>query len=83
MASIGSMMAAHMASGASEQMGGAIGSMFGKKGRKVGMAIGRMFKMRKGGVVRRYSGGGKVRVPPRLHFARGGTVVGRRRIISK
>jgi len=85
MSSVGTLLAANLASGALGRAGGALGSLFGKKGRRVGKAIGRSFRMhmKRGGVVHKYGMGGKVRVPPGRHFAVGGTVMGRRRFIKK
>lgn len=83
MGSLGTVIAAHLASGAAESAGGAIGGLFGKKGKKIGRSIGRALKFRRGGKVGRYAGGGKVRVPPHLHYAYGGTVSGKKRIIRQ
>lgn len=77
------ILAQRAMSAGAEGVGGLIGSAFGKRGRKIGKSIGRMFRMRRGGMVRRYAGGGKVRVPPRVKMANGGLVSGRRRIINR
>lgn len=77
---------------AAQGAGTLIGSAFGKKGKKIGRsigkAIGHALHFNRGGKVKRhkewgarYAGGGKVRNPPNVHFARGGVVTSHKRRI--